>query len=66
MVKHLQIVTRTQCATLHIMPNEDTQIHIRVSKELKQKLIKEAEKDRRTLSDWIRLKVEEIVKKAKP
>lgn len=48
------------------MPNEDTQIHIRVSKELKQKLIKEAEKDRRTLSDWIRLKVEEIVKKAKP
>lgn len=40
-------------------------INIKVSDEMKGKLIKLAEKDKRTLSDFVRLELEKVIDKSK-
>ena len=43
--------------------SKDNQIVIRVEPELKKKLQELAKKDRRTLSDYIRIQLENLVEK---
>lgn len=43
----------------------DTQIVVRISNELKEQLQKMADKDRRKLSDFVRVQMELLVEKSK-
>lgn len=54
------------CGELQIMVQDlNETIRVRVSKQLKDDLQKLSDKDKRKLSDYIRLQLEEIVAKSK-
>lgn len=44
--------------------NKGTMLNIRIEEDVKQGLIRLAELDKRTLSDYIRIQLEELVKRS--
>lgn len=53
------------CIPFYICCMNDEMLRLRLTKELKNNLQKLADKDKRKLSDYIRIELEKIVEKAK-
>lgn len=54
-----------RCVTLYICPMKEEILNIRIDSELKKKLQVMADKDSRTLSDYVRLQLKKLAEKAK-